>query len=63
MKGSGAEIEDDLLDHWRSKEHEDERKMLLKKLFDFANSSSTRITIISGDVHVGAVGVCNHKVH
>lgn len=61
IKGHGVGIEDDLLDHWRSQPHNTERVVFLNKLFDWAHKSSTRITVISGDVHIGAVGCAIHK--
>jgi len=52
-----------LLDHWRSAEHQTERLVLIKKLLDFAHKNKTRITLISGDVHIGAVGCLVDKRH
>jgi len=52
---------DDLLDHWRAKDHEKERKVLIRMLFEYAHTSNTRVTIISGDVHIGAIGAMHHK--
>jgi len=57
IKGRGMEIEDDLLDHWRAAEHNEERIKLFQKLFNFAIKNHTRITLISGDVHIGALGL------
>ena len=51
------ELEDDLRDHWHSRPHKIERVRLIHRLFKFASEKSTRITILSGDVHVAAVGV------
>jgi hypothetical protein len=50
------ELEDDLRDHWRSKPHRDERQRLIKRLLNFA-AKGTRVTIVSGDVHVAAAAV------
>jgi hypothetical protein len=51
------ELEDDLRDHWNSRPHKGERLRLIHRLLDFSESRQIRPTIISGDVHVAAVGV------
>lgn len=51
------ELEDDLRDHWASRPHQGERLRLVHRLLDFARARGTRVTILSGDVHVGAMGV------
>ncbi len=51
------ELEDDLLDHWRARPHRAERLRLLHKLLEFSRTKQCRVTILSGDVHVGALGV------
>jgi hypothetical protein len=51
------ELEDDLRDHWTSGPHKAERLRLIHRLFDYSQSQSCRVTIVSGDVHVAAVGV------
>jgi len=61
MGVTGGEMLDDLLDHWRAKDHQKERKVLIKLLFDFAEKTNTRVTIISGDVHIAATGAMHHK--
>lgn len=48
------ELEDDLRDHWRSTPHMQERLRLIHRLFKYSESKRRRITILSGDVHVGA---------
>lgn len=55
------ELEDDLRDHWRSKPHRDERQRLIKRLLNFA-ARGTRVTIVSGDVHVAAAAVIESKL-
>ncbi|MGY0793158.1 alkaline phosphatase D family protein [Azospirillum argentinense] len=50
------ELEDDLRDHWNSRPHKGERLRLIHRLLELAGRG-IRPTIISGDVHVGAVGV------
>ena len=51
------ELEDDLRDHWRTASHQGERLRLIHRLLAFSRTRSTRVTILSGDVHVGACGV------
>ena len=50
------ELEDDLRDHWKSRPHKGERLRLIHRLLDLASAVSIRPTILSGDVHVGAIG-------
>lgn len=50
------ELEDDLRDHWRSEPHVAERRRLIHGLLDFAAREATKVTIVSGDVHVA--GAC-----
>ncbi|MDZ4828849.1 MAG: alkaline phosphatase D family protein [Phycisphaerae bacterium] len=50
------EIEDDLLDQWEHPAHLGERSRLLHTLLDHQRASGTRVTLLSGDVHAGAVG-------
>ena len=51
------ELEDDLRDHWRSKSHMQERLRLIQRLLRLSAEKKCRVTILSGDVHVAAVGV------
>jgi hypothetical protein len=55
--GAGNELSDDLQDHWRTEDHRDERKYLLKLLLSEAERGKFRITILSGDVHISCAGV------
>lgn len=57
LPGNQGGIEDDLNDQWVSYNHKTERLRLIHRLFDFAAANSTRVTIVSGDVHVAALGV------
>ena len=50
------ELEDDLRDHWTSRPNLAERLRLIHRLLD-ASARGTRITVLSGDVHVAALGV------
>jgi len=52
----GVEILDDLDDHWTAKHHKQERNWLIQELQELASEKSVRITILGGDVHLGAVG-------
>lgn len=49
--------EDDLHDQWLSYNHKTERLRFIHRLLDFAEAKGTRVTILSGDVHVAALGV------
>lgn len=50
------ELEDDLRDHWNSRPHKGERLRLVHRLFRLTESAIARPTLISGDVHVAALG-------
>lgn len=50
------DLEDDLRDHWNSRPHKGERLRLVHRLLSAANSKKLRPTLISGDVHVAALG-------
>ncbi len=52
----GVEILDDLDDHWTAKHHKHERNWFIQELQELAAEKSVRITILSGDVHLAAVG-------
>jgi hypothetical protein len=45
---------DDVTDHWSSGNHEAEKQELLMMFYELAKAKQWRITMISGDVHVGA---------
>lgn len=51
------ELEDDLRDHWNSRPHKGERLRLIHRLLELSKAKQIRPTIISGDVHVGALGL------
>ncbi|KAL4933848.1 uncharacterized protein BDV17DRAFT_68729 [Aspergillus undulatus] len=51
--GAKVEIFDD---HWTAKQHKSERRYLIEDLQDLAAEKSIRVTILSGDVHLAAVG-------
>lgn len=48
------EFEDDLRDQWESAAHREERLKLLERLFLVSKRAKCRVTILSGDIHVGA---------
>ncbi|KAI1172469.1 hypothetical protein F4777DRAFT_581873 [Nemania sp. FL0916] len=52
----GVEVLDDLDDHWTAKNHKVERRYIIEDLQDLAVDKSIRVTILSGDVHLAAVG-------
>ncbi|ODV78748.1 uncharacterized protein CANTADRAFT_7090 [Suhomyces tanzawaensis NRRL Y-17324] len=58
-----VEVLDDLNDHWCSKHHKRERNKLIKDLIEFGNEHTVRITILSGDVHLGCLGRLKSKYH
>ncbi|KAI5963439.1 hypothetical protein KGF57_001243 [Candida theae] len=58
-----VEVLDDLNDHWCSKHHKTERNKLIKDLMEFGSQKGIRITILSGDVHLGCIGRMKSKYH
>ncbi|MFM2044197.1 MAG: hypothetical protein RLY86_2773 [Pseudomonadota bacterium] len=50
-------IEDDLRDQWRSPAHAEEWQWLVRVLALFARDAGCRVTVLSGEVHLGSVGV------
>ena len=60
------ELTDDLKDHWRAKAHQGERARLIMRLLDNARlrrrqGQNSKTLILSGDVHVGCLGVIKDK--
>jgi hypothetical protein len=55
------EVTDDLKDHWRAKEHQGERQKLIMRLLDNAKMRKGKTVLLSGDVHVGCLGVIRDK--
>jgi hypothetical protein len=57
------ELTDDLKDHWRAREHQGERARLIMRLLQNAekriHNELPRTVILSGDVHLGCLGVIN----
>lgn len=58
-----VEVLDDLNDHWCSHNHKTERNKLLKLLLEIGARNGVRITILSGDVHLGCFGRLKTKIH
>lgn len=59
------ELTDDLKDHWRAREHQGERLRLIMRLLANAaerhRQSMGKTVILSGDVHVGCLGIVSAK--
>ncbi|KAG8792459.1 hypothetical protein FRC12_006032 [Ceratobasidium sp. 428] len=51
-----AELLDDLEDHWAAAVHKAERNHFVQRLQSLSYSKQVRITILSGDVHLAAIG-------
>lgn len=51
-----VDLLDDLDDHYTAKHHKHERKRLVHRLQEFSRNHSIRVTILSGDVHLAALG-------
>ena len=55
------ELTDDLKDHWRAKAHQGERAKLIMRLLNNAKTRTGKTVILSGDVHVGCLGIIQDK--
>lgn len=51
-----VDLVDDLDDHYTARTHKAERLQLIKMLQDLSGTYGVRVTILSGDVHLAAVG-------
>jgi hypothetical protein len=51
-----VDLLDDLDDHWTARTHKKERKYLIESLQNIGAAHNVRVTILSGDVHLAAVG-------
>lgn len=58
-----VELLDDLNDHWCARYHKAERNFLISKLQDLGAKHGIRVTILSGDVHLAALGRFRSKMH
>ncbi|WXH29615.1 hypothetical protein WA016_03574 [Myxococcus stipitatus] len=57
----GTELHDDMLDQWESVAHRGERIRLMVDLLQLAKASCCAVTVVSGDVHVGARGLIRSR--
>jgi hypothetical protein len=53
--------EDDLVDQWPSRAHEAEWQRLLGELVAFSAHSGARVTSLSGEIHLGALGLIESR--
>lgn len=53
---SGVDMQDDLDDTWTAKHHQQERNWFIQELQELAAEKSVRVTILGGDVQLGAIG-------
>lgn len=51
-----VDLLDDLDDHYTARQHKAERRELIQMLQKFSKKYSARVTILGGDVHLGAIG-------
>jgi hypothetical protein len=51
-----TDLEDDLRDQWQSFSHRDEWHRMLSSLLRFAARTGARVTSLSGEIHLGALG-------
>ena len=56
-----VDILDDLDDHWTASAHKRERAQLIKRWQELAQKYSVRVTVLSGDVHLAALGKFYHR--
>jgi len=59
--GGIVDLRDDMLDQWESVVHRGERMRLLMDLFKLAKESCCAVTVVAGDVHVGARAVIHSQ--
>ena len=57
LTGRIEEFEDDVQDHWSCAEHRGEREEFVKVMLDLAEKSAGKVSILSGDVHVGGAAM------
>ena len=50
------DLEDDFKDQWVSRTHMEERLRLIHRMLLFSKETGCRVTLVSGDVHVAALG-------
>jgi hypothetical protein len=52
-----SDLEDDLRDQWQSFGHRDEWRRMLACLVDFSARTGARVTSLTGEIHMGALGL------
>ena len=52
-----SDLEDDLRDQWQSFSHRDEWRRMLSCLVAFSARTGARVTALSGEIHLGALGL------
>lgn len=52
-----SDLEDDLRDQWQSYGHRQEWQRMLRRLLAFAATTGARVTSVSGEIHLGALGL------
>ena len=52
-----SDLEDDLRDQWQSFGHRDEWRRMLSTLVAFSARTGARVTSLSGEIHLGALGL------
>jgi hypothetical protein len=55
------ELQDDMFDHWATREQKGERSRLIKKLFGLAQVTGCRVSLLSGDVHLAVAAVIRDR--
>lgn len=53
--------QDDLIDQWSDYRHAHEREIFIRGLLKFGQETKTRVTILSGDIHVASMAVIESK--
>lgn len=54
-------LQDDLIDQWPSAAHWEEWSALLRELAGFSARTGTKLTSLSGEIHMGALGVVESR--
>jgi hypothetical protein len=52
-----SDLEDDLRDQWQSFGHREEWRRMLRCLLAFGTRTGARVTSVSGEIHLGALGL------
>ena len=54
------ELRDDIGDHWNAKDHVEECHWMIETLQNYSQRTNTRVTFVSGDVHLAGLGKVEH---